>query len=67
MVHLGYGLTSKRRTDPALTPAQLPSQNALVLSHLHGPRPRGAPATRRLRADRVDRLPADLFPAPLAG
>ena len=22
-VHLGYGLTSKRRTDPALTPAQL--------------------------------------------
>jgi len=35
-VHLGYGLTSKRRTDPALTPAQLPSYDALVLSHLHG-------------------------------
>jgi L-ascorbate metabolism protein UlaG (beta-lactamase superfamily) len=35
-VHLGYGLTSKRRTDPALTPAELPSYDALVLSHLHG-------------------------------
>ena len=35
-VHLGYGLTSKRRTDPALTPAQLPAYDALVLSHLHG-------------------------------
>ena len=35
-VHLGYGLTSKRRTDPALTPAQLPSFDALVLSHVHG-------------------------------
>jgi L-ascorbate metabolism protein UlaG (beta-lactamase superfamily) len=35
-VHLGYGLTSKRRTDPALTPAQLPRYDALVLSHLHG-------------------------------
>ena len=35
-VHLGYGLTSKRRADPALTPAQLPAYDALVLSHLHG-------------------------------
>jgi L-ascorbate metabolism protein UlaG (beta-lactamase superfamily) len=35
-VHLGYGLTSRRRTDPALTPAQLPPFDALVLSHLHG-------------------------------
>jgi L-ascorbate metabolism protein UlaG (beta-lactamase superfamily) len=35
-VHLGYGLTSKRRTDPALTPAELPVYDALVLSHLHG-------------------------------
>lgn len=35
-VHLGYGLSSKRRTDPALTPAQLPRYDALVLSHLHG-------------------------------
>ena len=35
-VHLGYGLSSKRRTDPALTPAELPVYDALVLSHLHG-------------------------------
>jgi L-ascorbate metabolism protein UlaG (beta-lactamase superfamily) len=35
-VHLGYGLTSKRLVDPALTPAQLPPYDALVLSHLHG-------------------------------
>jgi L-ascorbate metabolism protein UlaG (beta-lactamase superfamily) len=35
-VHLGYGLTSRRRTDPALTPAELPVYDALVLSHLHG-------------------------------
>jgi L-ascorbate metabolism protein UlaG (beta-lactamase superfamily) len=35
-VHLGYGLTSRRRTDPALTPGQLPAYDALVLSHLHG-------------------------------
>jgi L-ascorbate metabolism protein UlaG (beta-lactamase superfamily) len=30
-VHLGYGLTAKRRTDPALTPAELPAYDALVL------------------------------------
>jgi L-ascorbate metabolism protein UlaG (beta-lactamase superfamily) len=35
-VHLGYGLTSKRRRDPALSPAELPAYDALVLSHLHG-------------------------------
>ena len=35
-VHLGYGLTSTRRTDPALTPVELPPYDALVLSHLHG-------------------------------
>jgi len=35
-VHLGYGLSSKRLTDPALTPAELPPYDALVLSHLHG-------------------------------
>jgi L-ascorbate metabolism protein UlaG (beta-lactamase superfamily) len=35
-VHLGYGLTSKRLTDPALRIDQLPPLDAVLLSHLHG-------------------------------
>ncbi|WP_213454534.1 MBL fold metallo-hydrolase [Rhizomonospora bruguierae] len=35
-VHLGYGLMSKRRTEPALDITQLPPLDAVVLSHLHG-------------------------------
>lgn len=35
-VHLGYGLWSRRRTEPALTPSRLPRLDAVVLSHLHG-------------------------------
>ncbi len=35
-VHLGYGLTSKRRTDPAMGIAELPALDAVLLSHLHG-------------------------------
>jgi len=35
-VHLGYGLTSKRLTDPALRIDELPPLDAVVLSHLHG-------------------------------
>jgi L-ascorbate metabolism protein UlaG (beta-lactamase superfamily) len=35
-VHLGYGLTSKRRTDPALRIEDLPPLDAVLLSHLHG-------------------------------
>jgi L-ascorbate metabolism protein UlaG (beta-lactamase superfamily) len=34
--YLGYGLWSKRRTDPALEIADLPPLDAVVLSHLHG-------------------------------
>jgi L-ascorbate metabolism protein UlaG (beta-lactamase superfamily) len=34
--YLGYGLTSKRLTDPALTVPQLPQLDLIVLSHLHG-------------------------------
>jgi L-ascorbate metabolism protein UlaG (beta-lactamase superfamily) len=35
-VHLGYGLTSRRRTDPALRIDELPPLDAVLLSHLHG-------------------------------
>jgi len=34
--YLGYGLTAKRLTEPALTPEQLPELDLVVLSHLHG-------------------------------
>ena len=34
--YLGYGLTSRRRTDPACGPADLPELDAVLLSHLHG-------------------------------
>lgn len=34
--YLGKGLWSRRLTDPALTPAELPALDAVVLSHLHG-------------------------------
>jgi L-ascorbate metabolism protein UlaG (beta-lactamase superfamily) len=34
--YLGYGLTSKRRTEPALHPHNLPPLDAIVLSHIHG-------------------------------
>jgi L-ascorbate metabolism protein UlaG (beta-lactamase superfamily) len=35
-VYLGKGLWSRRRTDPALGPHDLPPLDAVVLSHLHG-------------------------------
>jgi L-ascorbate metabolism protein UlaG (beta-lactamase superfamily) len=35
-VHLGYGLSARRRTDPACTIAELPRLDAVLLSHLHG-------------------------------
>jgi L-ascorbate metabolism protein UlaG (beta-lactamase superfamily) len=34
--YLGYGLWSKRRTDPAIEVADLPELDAIVLSHRHG-------------------------------
>jgi L-ascorbate metabolism protein UlaG (beta-lactamase superfamily) len=34
--YLGYGLTSTRLTDPAMTIPQLPQIDVTVLSHLHG-------------------------------
>jgi L-ascorbate metabolism protein UlaG (beta-lactamase superfamily) len=34
--YFGQGLFSRRRTEPALQPAELPALTAVVLSHLHG-------------------------------
>lgn len=34
--YLGYGLWSRRLTEPALAPAQLPPIDVILLSHLHG-------------------------------
>jgi L-ascorbate metabolism protein UlaG (beta-lactamase superfamily) len=33
---LGYGLRSKRLTEPALLPTQLPALDGILLSHMHG-------------------------------
>jgi L-ascorbate metabolism protein UlaG (beta-lactamase superfamily) len=35
-VHLGYGLTAQRLTDPALELEKLPPIDLIVLSHMHG-------------------------------
>jgi L-ascorbate metabolism protein UlaG (beta-lactamase superfamily) len=35
-VHLGYGLTAKRLSEPALRIDQLPPLDAVLLSHMHG-------------------------------
>ncbi|GGS66536.1 hypothetical protein GCM10010156_26750 [Planobispora rosea] len=34
--YLGYGLSSRRRTDPAVDIGELPALDAVVLSHMHG-------------------------------
>lgn len=34
--YLGYGLWTRRLTEPALQPTQLPPLDAILLSHLHG-------------------------------
>src|ERR671917_2377820 len=33
---LGYGLRSRRLTQPALLPTQLPALDGILLSHMHG-------------------------------
>ncbi|GIF13352.1 MBL fold metallo-hydrolase [Actinoplanes teichomyceticus] len=35
-VHLGYGMWTRRLTDPAMTYPDLPPLDAVLLSHLHG-------------------------------
>src|ERR1044072_9790166 len=35
-VHLGYGLTAERLTDPAIDIEQLPPLDFCILSHYHG-------------------------------
>src|SRR3712207_8016669 len=35
-VHLGYGLFSRRRTDPAMEIEDLPPVDLILLSHMHG-------------------------------
>jgi len=35
-VHVGYGVTTRRRLEPALAPHELPPLDAVLLSHLHG-------------------------------
>jgi len=35
-VHLGYGLTSERKTNPAIAFDDLPAIDLVVLSHFHG-------------------------------
>jgi L-ascorbate metabolism protein UlaG (beta-lactamase superfamily) len=34
--HIGYGMWTRRRTEPAAQPADLPRPDAVLLSHLHG-------------------------------
>jgi L-ascorbate metabolism protein UlaG (beta-lactamase superfamily) len=36
LAYLGYGLASRRRTEPALDVREVPPLDAIVLSHLHG-------------------------------
>jgi L-ascorbate metabolism protein UlaG (beta-lactamase superfamily) len=35
-VHIGHGLVTRRRTEPAAQWSQLPQPDAVLLSHLHG-------------------------------
>ncbi|MEV4644896.1 MBL fold metallo-hydrolase [Saccharopolyspora sp. NPDC049357] len=35
-IHVGHGIVTRRRTNPAMTIEELPELDAVVLSHLHG-------------------------------
>lgn len=47
--YLGYGLSSRRLTEPAMQPEDLPELDGVVLSHLHGDH------FDRIARDRLDR------------
>src|SRR5215211_1775065 len=46
-VHLGYGLTAERLTNPPLELEQLPPLDFVVLSHYHGDHSDRSPGERR--------------------
>ena len=47
--YLGWGLSTRRLTEPAITPEQVPELDAVLLSHLHGDH------FDRVSRDRLDR------------
>jgi L-ascorbate metabolism protein UlaG (beta-lactamase superfamily) len=49
--YLGYGLWTRRRTEPAIRPETLPPLDAVLLSHLHGDH------FDRIAKKRLDRRP----------
>ena len=49
--YLGWGLSSRRLTDPAIEPEQVPPLDAVLLSHLHGDH------FDRVARSRLDRSP----------
>lgn len=58
--YLGKGLWSRRLTEPAMQPADLPPLDAVVLSHLHGDH------FDRIARRELDRTPPVLTTTPAA-